>query len=426
MDSKKLFGWLVFSGYILFTVALLVSVKYFHFSSLLLFWAAGAVSMAFFYRSVSMFMDISLFLLIFWTIGGRNTESGIFFLFSFSAFVLMTASYLVRSKSAVILALVITAFWFIAARGFTLQGGGLPEYFLFFATVSGMSVYGFSTLRVVPRKSRIIDLIICSYSSNTAHYAHQFADGARKGGAEVVIHRFHYYKTFDAALNGDALAIAFPVYGWKPPWTFCGYLLKRLPRGNGKPAFVLYSAAGGPENSGMVAWALLTLKGYRVMGRNWAVYPMNIPTFRLLPDRVCTFLDGLLPLRKDIDRVVESGESFARGEIAGLPFVLTPFPLFLFGFLLDNKLLDSILYWNYARKKRCNQCGLCVRYCPTERLIMVKGYPRARGACCLCMSCVNLCPNHAMNLACWTEYGRQYKTRWPNLLMKTEVKNPGA
>ncbi|MDP2983200.1 MAG: hypothetical protein Q8O92_07715 [Candidatus Latescibacter sp.] len=417
--------WLVFLIYVLFAAGILVSVKYFQFSPFLLFWAAGAVSMAFLYRSVSMFMDISIFLIIFWIIDGRGSESEIFLLFSLSAFLLMTASYLVRSKSAVILALTLAALWFAAANGFDLRGSGFSEYFLFFATVTGMSIYGFSTLRAVPPKPRNIDLILCSYSSNTAHYAFQFAGGAKKGGAEVVIHRFHYYKTFDAVLNGDALVIAFPVYGWKPPWTFCGYLLKRLPKGNGKPAFVLYTAAGGPENAGMAAWALLTLKGYRVMGRNWATYPMNIPTFRLLPGRVCTFLDRFLPLRKDIDRVVESGEEFARGGFAGLPFVLLPFPLFLFGFLLDNKLLDSVLYWNYARKKRCNQCGLCVRYCPTERLSMKKGYPKARGACCLCMSCVNLCPTRAMNLACWTEYGRQYKPLWPELLVKTEEKNPG-
>jgi NAD-dependent dihydropyrimidine dehydrogenase PreA subunit len=420
MSLKRYQLWLVFLVYVLFSTGILVSARYFHFSSFLLFWVVGALPMAFLYRSVSVFMDLSIFLIIGWLIGDRGSEHEMFLLFSLVVFLLLMASYRVRSKSAVIIALALAVLWFVAANGLDFRGAGLPEYFLFLATVTGMFIYCYSTIGAISSRPHSIDLILCSYSSNTAHYAFKFAEGARKGGAQVVIHRFHYYKTFDAALNGDALVIAFPVYGGKPPWTFCDYLVKRLPKGNGKSAFVLYTAAGGPENAGIVAWALLTLKGYRVMGRNWATYPMNVPTFRLLPGRVCTFLDRLFPLRKDIERAVESGEEFALGGLTGLPFLLLPSPLFIIGFILDNKLLDSLLYWNYARKKRCIQCGLCVRYCPTVRLSMKNGYPKAWGACCLCMSCVNLCPTRAMNIACWTEYGRQYKPRWPKLLVKTE------
>ncbi|MFA6472778.1 MAG: 4Fe-4S binding protein [Candidatus Latescibacterota bacterium] len=417
---------IVYSLFILFSALMLISIKYYHFSSFPVFWAAGAVSLLLFYRSGAVFMDMTVILIAWWLFCAHGVCREIFFTFSLVSILLIMSSYRLRSRIAGISALILACLWFAAAGGFDFRGAGFWEYFIFSFTIAGMFMYGFSTLRAVPSAPCSLDFILCSYSSNTAHYAYRFIEGVKKGGAEVTLHRFHYYKEFDADLKGDALAIAFPVYGWKPPWTFCSYLLKKLPRGNGKPAFVLYTAAGGPENAGIAAWVLLTLKGYRVMGRNWTAYPMNVPTFRLLPGRVCAFLDKCLPLKVDSERVTESGEEFARGGYAGMPFILLPFPLVIVGFLLDNKLLDSVLYWNYARKSKCIRCGLCIRYCPTGRLVEVKGYPRARGACCLCMSCVNLCPTSAMQIAGWTEYGRQYKPRWPELLIKTEEKDSGV
>ena len=209
--------------------------------------------------------------------------------------------------------------------------------------------------------------------------------------------------------------MAFPVYGWKPPWPLCYYLLRKLPRGNGKPAFILYTSAGGPENAGMLTWLLLTLKGYRVLGRNWAVYPVNIPTIRLGPARLWRFFDSLIPRDREIAGVFASGKDFALGRRTGMPFILWPFPLAIAGLLLDNPPLNRALYRNHVMRKRCIRCGLCVRYCPVERLRM-ENVPRARGTCSLCLGCINLCPRNAMHLWCFTEYGRQYRPRWPEFI----------
>ena len=51
---------------------------------------------------------------------------------------------------------------------------------------------------------------------------------------------------------------------------------------------------------------------------------------------------------------------------------------------------------------------------------MIDGYPRARGACMICLGCVNLCPHNAMHMLCWTEYGQPYKPRWPELVVKSK------
>jgi NAD-dependent dihydropyrimidine dehydrogenase PreA subunit len=276
-----------------------------------------------------------------------------------------------------------------------------------------------ATIRMKPGKSiRNLDLILCSYSGNTAHYARHFIDGVKARGAEVSEHRFHHYRNFEIELTGDALAITFPVIGWKPPWPFFNWLLFDLPRGNGKPAFVLYTCAGGPENTALVSWLLLTLKGYRVMGRQWGIYPVNIATARLGPKRLWKFLDRLIPFKSDCRAAYTAGIAFTEGKPAGLPFIFWPFPLFIFGILVDNKWLDRLISHNHVFKKRCTGCGLCVRYCPSARLFMKGQVPAHKGACVLCFGCVNLCPERAMHLWCMTEYGNRYLPIFPEGVVK--------
>jgi len=106
------------------------------------------------------------------------------------------------------------------------------------------------------------------------------------------------------------------------------------------------------------------------------------------------------------------------GNRAGHPLILWPSPFTFAGMLLDNRWIDIALYRNYVRKKRCIQCGLCVRHCPTQRLFIHKGFPKAKGTCVLCLGCVNLCPQRAMQLAAWTEYGHAYHSRWPEFIVK--------
>jgi len=219
-------------------------------------------------------------------------------------------------------------------------------------------------------------------------------------------------------LDGDTLVLAFPVIGWKPPWPLTEYLFRNLPRGKGKPTFILYTSAGGPENAGFIAWIILTLKGYRVVGRSWSIYPLNIPTFRLGPKSLWRFIDSLTPFKSDSEFVTHTAKEFSRGERTGLPFILWPTPLVLIGFLFDNKWINKFLYRTYVWRKRCTACDFCVNYCPTHRFNSKSGIPRAKGTCYLCFGCVNHCPKNAMQMRFWTEYGQPYKSRWPEFIKK--------
>ena len=263
-----------------------------------------------------------------------------------------------------------------------------------------------------------IDCIVSSYSGNTGHFAHMFITGVQQTGAAVTVHRFHRFKSFEPVLNGQGLMIAFPVYGCKPPWPLLNYFLFKLPKGNGKPAFITYTCIGGAENAGFFCWLILLAKGYRVTGRSMGVYPLNVPTFRLGPQTLWKWLDCIVPVQRDMALQTANGRAFASGRSCGDPFLPGLTPAWLIGILLDNRFLDRLLYHNHVIKRRCTGCGLCIDICPAQRLSIHNGYPRSRGDCMICMACVNICPHNAMHLWCWTEYGRRYPPRFESHLFK--------
>jgi len=330
----------------------------------------------------------------------------------------VTVTQRMRSRYASFLAAAVSAGWFFYFNQTPVGDFRTPHYLYLASSVSMLLVHAVTRFGHRIETIRTIDIIVGSYSGNTAHFTDSFIQGAEQAGAEVAYHRFHRYKAFSPELRGDALVIAFPIFGCKPPWPFLSYLLFELPKGRSKPAFILYTCIGGAENAGILCWLILTLKGYRVVGRNWGVYPINVPTFRLGPRRLWKFLDSLSPLKWDAAGQIECGRHFAMGLPAGIPFIFAWTPCFLVGMLLDNKWLDRVLYRNHVMKRRCNQCGICIDYCPAQRLRMSDGYPKPAGECMICMGCVNICPKNAMHIWCFTEYGNRYPFKFKKQALK--------
>jgi ferredoxin len=381
-------------------------------------WSYGLVTLACIvtylqYKSSGLLFDFMVAMtMIWWFLGGLGLAGAGFVYFPIVTGVLGAACFALNSRPAALLAWLLSGLWIAVTNPLPPVEWGVKHYLLLGSSAM-MLLLGTAGVWLRPKRPvGRIDLLLCSFSGNTAHFSESFVEGARDGGAEVRVQRFHHYKDFQADLAGDALVIAFPIAGFKPPWPFFNYLVFRLPRGRGKPAGILYTCIGGAENAGLLCWLLLTLKGYRVIGRNWAAYPINVATFRLGPRRLWRWLDRLGPSRVVAASQYRAGRDFAAGDCFGIPWVFGLTPGFLLGILVDNKWFDRVLYRNHVFKKRCNQCGVCVRYCPAERLYWRKGYPRARGECALCLGCVNLCPTRAMHLLGWTEYGQPYPPRW--------------
>lgn len=371
-------------------------------------------------RSISIVMDLCLVWFILWLFNGHQHAGDPLWLLPLTAYTFLTLAAAVNTLPAFLLAGLAMITGCLNADPHLLLTDPVLTVFALTAAASWILTVlpGF---RPVPTPPATVDVILCSNSGNTAHHTVSFVEGLTAAGIDVRMHRFHDPRRFHADLQGDALVIAHPVSGWKPPWPLDHYLRTGLPPGGGKPAFILTTAAGGPENAHLPPWLWLMRRGYRVMGHYWSTYPVNIPTFRPGPRALWKVMDAGAPNPMDVDFARECGHRFATGKRAGFPCIVFPFPLIFLGLILDNRWTNRLLYRNRAWKKRCTGCGLCVAVCPEKRLRMVDGRPRATGTCSLCLACVNRCPVNAMHLVGWTEYGRQYQPAWPELLVEPET-----
>jgi len=407
--------WSCFIIGILYGIFILFIVNYYSFPGRKVFWlvsigllAAGSVIASLPYKSTAFYLEFSTIIITWLLFKGKSFENVAFLYLPLITATLIAVSFKTFPRITALPVWLLTAAWILFCNKISIANLNPVQYILLACTAIMLIIYTLSVFMNKKTELHKIDLLLSSYSGNTTHYANLFIDGVKERGAEVIVHRFHYYKSFKLDLKGDSLVIAFPVFGWKPPWPMLYYLF-RLPWGKGKPAFVLYSCAGGPENTGMLMWAILTFRGYRVIGRNWGWYPVNIATVRLGPARLWKYLDSLLPLRMDMEDGVNTGRDFAEGNYTGLPFIFWPSPLAVLGIILDNKYLDMI-YRNHVMRSRCIKCGACVEFCPSERLKLVNGYPKAKGSCIICFGCINICPKNAMHLWLFTEYGNAYRS----------------
>ena len=53
----------------------------------------------------------------------------------------------------------------------------------------------------------------------------------------------------------------------------------------------------------------------------------------------------------------------------------------------------------FMANNNCNNCGICIRECPTSSIKLVSGRPYWKLTCESCMRCLNLCPNKAIEAA---------------------------
>jgi len=426
---SKVMLWAFFLGGILYAILLFGIIKYYKFEESTTFWRAswiiliiGIIISYLLYKSLGMIFDfIVMMCLVWWLYEGIGYNHISFLYLPLVTSVMITISHRINLRVSVFFAWVVPVMWFIFSNKTAINNFNILHYLLLTSSLLMLLVFTLIVFTNPKRQLNKIDFIISSYSGNTAHFANKFIKGAKEAGTEVVLHRFHYYKSFNPAFKGDSLVIAFPVYGGKPPWPFLSYLLFKLPRGRRKPAFILYTCVGGAENAGILCWFILTLKGYRVIGRNYSIYPLNVPTFRLGPRRLWKFIDSLIPVKKEVDNQIGYGREFTDGIITGIPFIFSLTPFFLIGIILDNKPLDKLLYRNHVLKKRCDKCGMCVTYCPAKRLKMINGYPKPKGECMICLGCVNICPKNAMHFWFWVEWGNQYKPKYKELIVKKKL-----
>jgi Pyruvate/2-oxoacid:ferredoxin oxidoreductase delta subunit len=233
------------------------------------------------------------------------------------------------------------------------------------------------------------------------------AEEARKKGLDVFIQRIDRLENIVFPPAGDKiiLGFAFPTHGFNAAPIMLRFI-SGFPRGNGRNVFLLNTRAGMklykffmPGLSGvalMLPAFILWLKGYRCTGFR----PVDLPSnwISLHPGLKEKVIESIFrrceKIVRNFTHKILSGRKVWKG-LYTIPVDLLLIPLAL-GYYLGGR---YFLAKTFIANNNCNNCGLCIKECPTSSITLVQDRPYWKLTCESCMRCLNSCPCNAIETA---------------------------
>jgi Pyruvate/2-oxoacid:ferredoxin oxidoreductase delta subunit len=210
---------------------------------------------------------------------------------------------------------------------------------------------------------------------------------------------------FPSPAEKPLIGFAFPTHGFNAAPIMLRFLAG-FPRGTGKEVFLLNTRAGMklyrlflPGMSGLALLLpafILFLKGYKVIGFR----PVDLPSnwISIHPGIKKKVIESIFkhcePIVKNFTNKILDGKKVYRG-LFSLPVDLIVSPLALAYYVGGRFFLSKTFIANY----KCNNCGLCIRECPTASIRLVENRPYWNLTCESCMKCLNHCPEKAIETA---------------------------
>ncbi|MGC1391295.1 MAG: EFR1 family ferrodoxin [Bacteroidales bacterium] len=233
------------------------------------------------------------------------------------------------------------------------------------------------------------------------------ADEANKRGLKTLVQQIDRLENIvmPSAAEYSLIGFAFPTHGFNAAPLMLRFIAG-FPGGLCKEVFLLNTRAGMklyklfmPGLSGMALLLpafMLWLKGYKCIGFRPVDLPSNwIPLHPGLREKVIEsiFIRCEKIVRKFADKIF-SGQKVYRG-LFSLPVDLLISPLALGYYIGGRFFLSKTFIANY----KCNNCGLCIKECPTSSIKYVQNRPYWKLTCESCMRCLNHCPVKAIEAA---------------------------
>jgi len=246
-----------------------------------------------------------------------------------------------------------------------------------------------------------------SGTGNARASSYWIAEEAEKQGLKTVVRQIDRLENIDMPeKDGETLiGFAFPTHGFNAAPLMLRFIAG-FPRGLGKEVFLLNTRAGmklyklflpGLSGVALILPAfMLWLKGYRCIGFR----PVDMPSnwISLHPGLRKKVIESIFNRCERIVRAfagkILNGKKVYRG-LYSLPVDLIISPIALAYYAGGRFFLAK----TFIAGKKCNNCGLCIKECPTASIIEVNGRPYWKLSCESCMRCMNRCPERAIESA---------------------------
>jgi ferredoxin len=233
------------------------------------------------------------------------------------------------------------------------------------------------------------------------------ADEANKKGLKTVVQQIDRLDNIVFPLADDCplIGFAFPTHGFNAAPIMIRFIAG-FPRRLCNEVFLLNTRAGMklyklfmPGLSGVALLLpafILWMKGYKCIGFRPVDLPSNwIPLHPGLKKKVIeSIFQRCEKIVREFAEKILSGGKVYRGLLS-LPVDLIISPL-AFGYYIGGRFfLSKTFIANY----KCDNCGLCIKECPTSSIKYVQNRPYWKLTCESCMRCLNHCPKNAIEAA---------------------------
>ncbi len=141
---------------------------------------------------------------------------------------------------------------------------------------------------------------------------------------------------------------------------------------------------------------ILWLKGYKCIGYRSIDMPSNwIPLHPGLKTKVIeSIIAKCEPILRKYANKLLSGKMVWRG-LYSLPVDLLVSPIAVAYYIGGRFFLSK----TFIANNKCNNCGICIKECPTSSIRLVSNRPYWKLTCESCMRCLNHCPEKAIEAA---------------------------
>jgi len=246
-----------------------------------------------------------------------------------------------------------------------------------------------------------------SGTGNARLASNWIADEAQKRGMKTVIQQIDRLENIIMPSEEEKplIGFAFPTHGFNAAPIMLRFMAG-FPRGLGKEIFLVNTRAGmklykifmpGLSGIALVMPAfILWLKGYKCIGFRPVDLPSNwIPLHPGIRKKVIeSIIARCEPIVRRFANKIISGKRVYRG-LFSLPVDLLISPIAA-GYYLGGRFFLSK---TFIANSDCNNCGLCIKECPTSSIIYVRNRPYWKLTCESCMRCLNSCPQRAIEAA---------------------------
>lgn len=248
--------------------------------------------------------------------------------------------------------------------------------------------------RLVEKMTEKIGLFYFSGTNNTLLVTDLIKETFEKKGISVEVFAIDDLIKNKIKLEFDRysmIGIGYPIYGFGSP-NILKTFEKFIPKGKGTKVFIYTTAASNVSvnhNAMAPLKRQMKKKGYHVFYERIICMGSNYLVRRSKEFEKKLYLVAIDKV-KDVCNAVLNEEK----REYKLNSIFASFLSMIHWF--ENHWLAPIFGVSLRANRKCNQCGLCLRMCPTGNIVKKDNQIKFKRRCLMCMRCIYSCPQKAI------------------------------